>query len=237
MCSFKSIHSYSQTGQGLWTTNLQAPNILPFTQSYGPTTPPSSDPCKIFLQFFTDELLGYIVNESNRYAVQSMSDEQAMKWNDITIEELKAYFGFCILMGIVKLPSISDYWKKNPIFRYEPISSRVTRDRFWQIRRYLHFVDNTTVPPPGVPNSDRLSKVRPVVDYITNKCQTQYKPPQDLSVDEAMVKFQGRSSMKQYIPLKPIKRGIKVWVLACNDGYFWNMQVSTCNHVSEKKLS
>ena len=41
-----------------------------------------------------DELLGYIVNNGNKYAVQSMSDEQAMKWNGISIEELKAYFGF-----------------------------------------------------------------------------------------------------------------------------------------------
>ena len=41
-----------------------------------------------------------------------------------------------------------------------------------------------------------------------------------------MVKFQGRSALKQYnIPMKPIKRGIKVWVLADTNGYFCNMQV------------
>ncbi len=28
-----------------------------------------------------------------------------------------------------------------------------------------------------------------------------------------MIKFQGRSTLKQYMPLKPIKRGIKVWML------------------------
>lgn len=31
------------------------------------------------------------------------------------------------------------------------------------------------------------------------------------SIDESMVKFKGRSVMKQYLPLKPIKRGIKIW--------------------------
>ena len=30
------------------------------------------------------------------------------------------------------------------------------------------------------------------------------------SIDESMVKFKGRSALKQYLPLKPIKRGIKV---------------------------
>ncbi|KAF2886074.1 hypothetical protein ILUMI_20100 [Ignelater luminosus] len=32
------------------------------------------------------------------------------------------------------------------------------------------------------------------------------------SIDESMAKFKGRSSMKQYLSLKPIKRGIKIWV-------------------------
>lgn len=30
------------------------------------------------------------------------------------------------------------------------------------------------------------------------------------SIDESMTKFKVRSSMKQYMPLKPVKRGIKM---------------------------
>jgi len=30
------------------------------------------------------------------------------------------------------------------------------------------------------------------------------------SIDESMVKFKGRSVLKQYSPLKPMKRGVKV---------------------------
>ena len=38
-----------------------------------------------------------------------------------------------------------------------------------------------------------------------------------------MIKFKGRSSIKQYLPLKPIKRGYKVWCL-CDSitGYLFN---------------
>lgn len=42
-----------------------------------------------------------------------------------------------------------------------------------------------------------------------------YSPSRYLSVDESMIAFTGRTTMKQYIPLKPIKRGFKVWVIAC----------------------
>ena len=34
----------------------------------------------------------------------------------------------------------------------------------------------------------------------------------ECAIDEAMVKYKGRSSLKQYLPMKPIKRGFKVWV-------------------------
>ena len=41
-----------------------------------------------------------------------------------------------------------------------------------------------------------------------------------------MIKFKGRSSIKQYLPLKPIKRGYKVWCL-CDPitGYLFNYQI------------
>ena len=35
-----------------------------------------------------------------------------------------------------------------------------------------------------------------------------------MAVDESMVPFKGRSSMEQYMPIKPVKRGYKVWCLA-----------------------
>jgi hypothetical protein len=35
-----------------------------------------------------------------------------------------------------------------------------------------------------------------------------------MTVDESLVPFKGRSSMKQYMSTKPVKRGYKVWCLA-----------------------
>ena len=35
-----------------------------------------------------------------------------------------------------------------------------------------------------------------------------------------MIKFKGRSVMKQHVPKKPIKRGLKVWVRADSDNGF-----------------
>ena len=91
--------------------------------------------------------------------------------------------------------------------------------------------------------------MHPLIDHCCAQFASVYHPNCEVAVDEAMIKFQGRSSLKQYMPMKPIKRGIKVcvitytctlvnvphihylqqvWVLAdsCN-GYFWQVEVYT----------
>ena len=41
----------------------------------------------------------------------------------------------------------------------------------------------------------------------------EYYPHQQVAVDEAMVFFKGHSTIKQFMPLKPMKRGYKVWCI------------------------
>ena len=74
-------------------------------------------------------------------------------------------------------------------------------------------MDNSTLQPRGSPGHDRLGKVRPIINHLLTKFAEAYDPHKEVVVDEAMIKFQGRSSLKQYMPKKPVKHGIKVWVL------------------------
>ena len=63
---------------------------------------------------------------------------------------------------------------------------------------------------------------------MQSRCDALYNPSKQLAINEAMTKFQGRSSLKQYMPQKPIKRGIKVWVLAeSTNGFFSRLEVYT----------
>ena len=209
-----------------WTPTIRDHPRVAFTQSVGPQEyqyqiPPWRSFCgSTHLQYCNTLLM--------RQIGMMMTPSQHQKWTPLTAAELKAHMGFCMLMGIVRLPSIEDYWKKDTHYHYSPIASKISRDRFRDIRRYLHFCDNTTLPTPGTPGSNRIGKVRPLVNMITERCSAAYKLGRDVAVDEAMIKFQGRSSLKQYLPNKPVKRGIKVWVLAdSQNGYFYNMQVYT----------
>ena len=140
--------------------------VQPFSEQTGPTT---AIPClisEVFLLFFSMGIMEVVVNQTNLYASQVMGPEKFAAWEQVTVTELKAYFGFMILMGINKLPALVDYWKADPIFHYAPIASRIARDRFFDISRYLHFADNTQLVPKTDPSYDKLGKVRPIIDHL-----------------------------------------------------------------------
>ena len=192
----------------------------------------SSDPTEMFLAFFTPELIDHIVAETNRYASHCLSsthtgDGPVPQW-ETDSNEVKAYLGFCILMGMNKLPDLYDYWSTDEALHYFPVASRISRKRFLEIQRYLHFANNDNIVNRGEPGYDRLDKVRPVIDSVRQSFLANYKPHKENSVDEAMIKYKGRSALKQYLPLKPIKRGFKVWVRAdSRNGYVCDLDVYT----------
>ena len=162
--------------------------------------------------------------ETNRYATTCIGDS----WEPITPEELCAYFGFMMLMGLVKLPSIYDYWQKDLVYHYSPIADRISRKRFFDIHRFIHFANNATLSAPGSSDYDKLGKIRPILTSLTDRFSAIYEPGKDLSIDEAMIPYKGRSSLKQYMPNKPVKRGIKIWMRAeAVNGYVSALKVYT----------
>ena len=114
-------------------------------------------------------------------------------------------------MGVHVLPTIDSYWSTNTYLGASNVVSSFPRDRYTWILKELHFRDNSTAIERGQPGYDRGHKVRPPVDRILQKCLSLYKPHRENSVDEAMVKYKGRFLLKQYMPMKPIKRGFKIW--------------------------
>ena len=133
--------------------------------------------------------MSLIVDETNRYAEQVLHSTNKVWTTDAA--EIRAYMGFMILMGINHLPEIRDYWSINPYFRYAPIADRITRDRFEEITRYLHFVDNDSLPSRGEEGYSRLQKVDPVITALKKNFQSVYYPHCEVSIDEAMIPFKG----------------------------------------------
>ena len=68
-------------------------------------------------------------------------------------------------------------------------------------------------------NNDKLYKIRPFFDALNNKFMILYNVNEHISVGESMILFKGRSSTKYCNPMKPIKRGYKIWARGDMDSY------------------
>ncbi|KAJ8981573.1 hypothetical protein NQ317_002601 [Molorchus minor] len=98
----------------------------------------------------------------------------------------------------------------------------MARTRFEQILSNLHCNDNTQLPKD---NKDKLYKLRPLITKLNDNFRSFYKTTRRISVDESMILFKDRSTLKQYNPQKPIKRGYKIWCVADQLGYVCNFDV------------
>ncbi len=120
----------------------------------------------MFSHYFDEHLLGTIVHETNLFAAQSLAAVNRETTWETTIKELKAYLGFMLVMGVNRLPEIRDYWSRDEKLHNSFIASRISRDRFEEISRYLHFTDNTTLPARDEPSYHRLQKVLPMITEL-----------------------------------------------------------------------
>lgn len=179
-----------------------------------------------FLKYFvTDEIISYMVEETNRYAFQTKQKEnlssksRLKQWKDVDVLEMEKFLGILFWMGLNKMPKITDYWSKNPLYKNE-VKNVMSRNRFELILRMWHFSDNEKCPP-----NDRLFKIQPFLDKLLERFQAGNIPQQEICIDETLVPFRGRLAFKQYIKNKRHKFGIKLFKLCIKDGYTYNMKI------------
>lgn len=156
--------------------------------------------------FFNEKILRHI---------QQCTEEEARKksqnpnWS-LSLNELDAFISLLYARGALAakgLPILS-LWSKSwgPKFFAETMS----RDRFLEIMKYLRFDMKST-------RSERL-QTDPFahISYIWNtfieNCLMNYKPGENIVVDEQLFPMKTRCRFIQYMPKKPDKFGIKFWL-------------------------
>ena len=166
------------------------------------------------------EVIEQIVYHTSLYSTQ-MNPAQPAK---VTTSEMETFLAMVMYMSIIKLPGTRMY--RNKRFGIPKVSELMTVNRFEEIKRFLHLNDNTKYVEKGQPGHDKLHKVRPLIDALN--CQLAKIPVEEnVSVDEQIVPFKGRHSLKQYNPRKPHKWGYKVFVMSGVSAFSYNFEVST----------
>ncbi|XP_027232578.1 piggyBac transposable element-derived protein 4 [Penaeus vannamei] len=202
-----------------WKRKDNIPNLFSFQGSPGVKVKldVSSTPLEIFSWFFTDDLLDLIVKETNWYAAAHppCTSPKMRKWMPTSREELQAYFGIRVIMGLAGRPSYYDYWSSSPVLRHELVAEVMTRDRFDQLTACLHFAHvEEGAPLP----EDRMWKLRPVVNALSNSFRSTFMPGQEITIDESLWKFHEKLDINTCNTSKRATFGLKVCKLCATTG-------------------
>jgi len=126
-----------------------------------------------------------------------------------------------IYNSVCVVPNIRDCWSEHlGLSNYNSISQK----RFKEIRRFLHFNDNSKMLEKEDINYDRLYKIRPLIDHLNNKFNS-IPYPRDLSLDEQLCAIKARSYLKKYMPAKPHKWGLEFFVLCGSKGFSYQFEI------------
>lgn len=194
----------------LWSRHVQANSPFSFIATTGLNVDlaNTNDPLCYFELFFDDGLVDMIVVETNRFAEQCKPMRDKLKarsrgklWISTTSKEMRVYFALMILQGIIHKPEQEMYWTKKPNLETPFFGTVMSRSRFLAIMKYLHFVNNETFDADNDP-CPKLFKLKPVLDYLSEKFMRTYTPERNISVDESLMLWKGRLGWKQYIPIK-----------------------------------
>ncbi|KAI4465987.1 transposase is4 [Holotrichia oblita] len=172
---------------------------------------------EIFELLFDNDLMENIVRETKRYAFQ-----RNIHNFDMTVNCLKNVIGIFIYTGYNSLPQEKMYWSEDEDIDRTIIRQCMSRNRYYEIKRNIHFNNNDNISR----STDRIFKIRPLIEQL-NKNFIQFGIfSEKISIDEQMVRYYGHHFMKQFIRGKPIRFGLKQWVIACGTtGYCYKMDV------------
>ncbi|XP_050316101.1 piggyBac transposable element-derived protein 4-like [Anthonomus grandis grandis] len=177
-------------------------------------------PMQIFHKVFPHSLYLHIANCTNERLkiLNQLKKRNEKMTNKGKIQKL---FGCMFIMCYNRLPSLKNYWSKKESMGNSTIQKTFSRDRYMTLSSKIYFA--SPQKPPNASKTYYIEYLLSCFKYTFPKCRqdSQYQ-----SIDESMTKFKGRSSMKQYMPLKPTKRGIKLWLRCDADsGYTYDVNV------------
>lgn len=200
-----------------WGEPDQVISIEPFTADSGPqhSLGDDADTLDYFRLLFPDSLFEHMVEQTNNYAIyrQRRSGRSDAHWHPTDVREMRAYVGLNVLMGINQLPDYGMYWASDIFIGNAGFKKTMTARRFEKLNQNLHLCDRLSEPTKGELGYDGLYKIRPLLDIVGSTMWEACLPNRCLTIDECAIATKGRFSPMQYMPSKPLRKGLRVWML------------------------
>ncbi|XP_014480095.1 PREDICTED: piggyBac transposable element-derived protein 4-like [Dinoponera quadriceps] len=174
------------------------------------------EPLDCFMAFFTPEIIGTVLEHSNKEmnkkkSTFSQKRKNSSTFKDLVKEELEAFLGLLILSGALKNNHIPVTKLYNPRLCGERYQATLSINRFRFISTSLRFDDRETRKERKKTN--KFALVSQIWNMLIDQCKKNYKPSSYLTIGEQLVGFRDRCPFRTYMPNKRNKYGIKILMM------------------------
>lgn len=164
------------------------------------------------------------------FANKNAQKKRAPNWQPVTSEELKAFLAVLIITNdMIVVPRDKRYYlssSETKLFHIPGVKNVLcSKKRFFQLKSYIFFC-NPDHEQMEEEKKDPLYKVRGLYHDIVQKFKNLFNCSHEISINEAMVPFKGKLSIKVRMPDKPVKFGVKFFELCdAKTGYCKNFSI------------
>ncbi|KAK9681267.1 Transposase IS4 [Popillia japonica] len=110
-------------------------------------------PYDFYCSLIDNKIIDNIVDQTNLYGTQCLTSKADIpktsrwhKWQPTDNIEIRRFIGLIGYMGLVKMPSIENYWSSSLLYRNGVARNTMSRNRFQLLLHALHFDDNEMGP-------------------------------------------------------------------------------------------
>lgn len=208
-------------------TRVRSHNVI--QRPLGPkgTAANASTPLQCFELFFDPNIIDLLVNNTNLYIATIHSNYQRERDAKLTtVTEMRAFVGLLLILGVNRSgrQNLKDFWDNSIGTGLELVYLTMSINRFRFLIRAIRFDD--TQDRLQRQEVDKLAAIRCFIEAMRSRCLEYFTPSEYLTLDEQLVAFRGRCRFIMYLPNKPCKFGIKIFMLVDTKyPYVYNFEV------------
>lgn len=186
----------------------------------------------VFLKLFPKSLMMWISSCTNERLMMH-GESRNVEIAPTDFHEIMIIIGCYLTMSYNRLPHMSMYWSRKKSLGNDAIKEAIARNRFLLVSSKLYCNHPAKPSDPG-----KIYYMEELVNCLKHTFQKARSNATFQSIDETMCKCKARTSLKQYMPLKPVKKGIKIWSRcdACS-GYVYDFNIYKGSEVNSKETT
>ena len=190
----------------------------------------ANTPHDAFSLFISENMLNIILYHTNQKIQEFLmnydgSRQQLNLMHEATLDEIRAVIGLVIYGGVFE----SSHENLEFLYKMDDTGRLIFpavmgKNRFRFLLSMIRFDDKATKAVRRL--NDTLEAFRKIWDILVKICKSMYLVGTAVCIDEQLLPLRERCAFPQYMPKKPSKYEIKIWMMCdCTTKYMMNANV------------